>query len=549
MVRKLILPLTLIILLLSLTLMPILSNRDTGAWSPFRVSSVYAQSSQITVDGADATLNYGLQKSDELNHQAAIASPRILVEYADSILNINLERPVGIIPAPSQPTPTTTTPGPTPNPTPTQTLTPTSIPTTKPGEVSVYLYGQKTAVNVGEDIILSLSAVNLITKPTMTVQLILKVPSGMSITSSEFIKGGGGQYTASYDVEPGDIRQIEVHIMTNQIGNFNVVGEIYYYFGSDKEGSQFQTNSLPVTVNQVPPNTTPSTTPANNSGSKGVSGTMLAIIIGVCTATVGGVLARVIYGRMRAPVPVKRNVSDELRPSPKNEQPNLKKETKVIAPLAPDHVPEEKILDIKEGQKGINQDIHRIITNQLGSKIVDSLSQQVLDELIAAEKNYQKKEESSKAIIDLYEAVGFCLQQYYVIKVINKARNITRSTQQPDFRLQSIAVYECSQIFTNIDDPNPDKIESSYIKRQWSLIRDATTQAFPKFDKRRLTLLANNLREIQKLRNRHAHKESEVITGPRPWHEDRRDLEYMRNMVLGSGQKVSVIVEIVEMFK
>ena len=529
--------------------MPILSNRDTGAWSPFRVSSVYAQSSQITVDGADATLNYGLQKSDELNHQAAIASPRILVEYADSILNINLERPVGIIPAPSQPTPTTTTPGPTPNPTPTQTLTPTSIPTTKPGEVSVYLYGQKTAVNVGEDIILSLSAVNLITKPTMTVQLILKVPSGMSITSSEFIKGGGGQYTASYDVEPGDIRQIEVHIMTNQIGNFNVVGEIYYYFGSDKEGSQFQTNSLPVTVNQVPPNTTPSTTPANNSGSKGVSGTMLAIIIGVCTATVGGVLARVIYGRMRAPVPVKRNVSDELRPSPKNEQPNLKKETKVIAPLAPDHVPEEKILDIKEGQKGINQDIHRIITNQLGSKIVDSLSQQVLDELIAAEKNYQKKEESSKAIIDLYEAVGFCLQQYYVIKVINKARNITRSTQQPDFRLQSIAVYECSQIFTNIDDPNPDKIESSYIKRQWSLIRDATTQAFPKFDKRRLTLLANNLREIQKLRNRHAHKESEVITGPRPWHEDRRDLEYMRNMVLGSGQKVSVIVEIVEMFK
>lgn len=41
----------------------------------------------------------------------------------------------------------------------------------------------------------ALSAANLITKPAMTVQLILKVLSGMSVTSTEFIKGGGGQYT------------------------------------------------------------------------------------------------------------------------------------------------------------------------------------------------------------------------------------------------------------------------------------------------------------------------------------------------------------------
>ncbi len=61
---------------------------------------------------------------------------------------------------------------------------------------SVELHGEKTDVFLGDDIILKLSAVNIITKPVMTVQVILIPPSGMSVTSSEFVTSGAGQFTA-----------------------------------------------------------------------------------------------------------------------------------------------------------------------------------------------------------------------------------------------------------------------------------------------------------------------------------------------------------------
>jgi len=121
-------------------------------------------------------------------------------------------------------------------------------PSPKQQEASVHLYGQSTEIPVGQDIVLILSAVNLITKPTMTVQLILEVPSGMRVTSAEFIKSDRGQYTASYSVEPGNIRQIEVHIRANQEGNFSLTGHLAYYFAGDKSTAEYRTLSLPVTV-------------------------------------------------------------------------------------------------------------------------------------------------------------------------------------------------------------------------------------------------------------------------------------------------------------
>lgn len=50
----------------------------------------------------------------------------------------------------------------------------------KASSASVNLYGEKTEVIKGEDILLKLSAVNLITKLTMHVQIIIIPPSGMS---------------------------------------------------------------------------------------------------------------------------------------------------------------------------------------------------------------------------------------------------------------------------------------------------------------------------------------------------------------------------------
>jgi len=146
-------------------------------------------------------------------------------------------------------TPETITPPPTTFPESIETPAPT---TSKPGGVIVYLHGEKTDVTVREDIVLSLSAVNLITKPTMTLQLILKVPSGMSVTSTEFIESGAGMYTATYTVEPGKERHIGVNIRTNQVGDFNVEGNICYYFGGDKSTAEYKNIKLPVKVNPTP---------------------------------------------------------------------------------------------------------------------------------------------------------------------------------------------------------------------------------------------------------------------------------------------------------
>lgn len=127
--------------------------------------------------------------------------------------------------------------------------TPAATPTiTKIPSASVELYGEKTDVDLGEEIVLKLSAVNLITKPQMTVQVILSNLSGMSVTSIEFVTSGAGQYTSTFKLEPGSSRDIEVRIKTNQIGDFKVKGRIVYYFGDDVSTAEDHTLELPIKV-------------------------------------------------------------------------------------------------------------------------------------------------------------------------------------------------------------------------------------------------------------------------------------------------------------
>ncbi len=127
---------------------------------------------------------------------------------------------------------------------------------------SVHLHGEKTDVVMGEDILLKLSAVNKITKPTMTLQVILIPPSGMSVTSADFVDSGAGLYTSTYVIEPGVGRDIEVGIRSNQVGDFVVNGEVIYYFGDDKENAEEHLLSLPITVRASPtPKHTPTPTP------------------------------------------------------------------------------------------------------------------------------------------------------------------------------------------------------------------------------------------------------------------------------------------------
>ncbi len=120
---------------------------------------------------------------------------------------------------------------------------------TPPPNASVQLHGEKTDVVVGEDILLRLSAVNLITKPIMRVQVIILPPSGMSVTSSEFVQSGAGQFTTTYEIPPGKGRDIEVRIISNQIGEFEVQGRIVYYFDDIAKAEDY-TLRLPIKVRQ-----------------------------------------------------------------------------------------------------------------------------------------------------------------------------------------------------------------------------------------------------------------------------------------------------------
>ncbi len=123
-----------------------------------------------------------------------------------------------------------------------------ATPTPQISNASVQLHGEKTDVVIGEDVMLKLSAVNLINKPVMHVQVIILPPSGMSVTSSEFAESGAGQFTTTYELPPGKGRDIEVRIQSNQVGEFEVQGRIVYYFDEDSAHAEDQTLKLPIKV-------------------------------------------------------------------------------------------------------------------------------------------------------------------------------------------------------------------------------------------------------------------------------------------------------------
>lgn len=153
-------------------------------------------------------------------------------------------------------TPSITEPAPTPAPTSTYTRptpstpsvtepAPTPTPTSKP---MISLHAEKTDVTVGEPIITELSAINIQTKPVMKIQTIITPPSGMSVTSSEFVTSIAGQANAQFEVKPGYQRSIIVTLQPNQEGDFDLTGTAVYYFGTDKLTEETRDLLVPVKV-------------------------------------------------------------------------------------------------------------------------------------------------------------------------------------------------------------------------------------------------------------------------------------------------------------
>lgn len=111
---------------------------------------------------------------------------------------------------------------------------------------SVYFGTTRTTISKGEGAIFTLSAVNPIGNPLMTVQLILEPPTGVSVTSSSFAKAGSGIYTCTQTIESGDnVRSIEVRLTGNEVGTHEIESEAYYQFrGSPKSPTRCDTLAL-----------------------------------------------------------------------------------------------------------------------------------------------------------------------------------------------------------------------------------------------------------------------------------------------------------------
>lgn len=116
---------------------------------------------------------------------------------------------------------------------------------------SINFYGEKTDVHMGEDILAKLSIVNLVSNPKMHAQVIILPSSGMSVTSADFTKVSAGQFAADYTLEPGDGRDVEIRLRSNQVGEFNIKGRVVYYFGSDSGNTQDYALDLPVSVRRT----------------------------------------------------------------------------------------------------------------------------------------------------------------------------------------------------------------------------------------------------------------------------------------------------------
>ena len=126
------------------------------------------------------------------------------------------------------------------------------------GETEVTLHATQTEVRVGEPLRLTLSAVNSIVKPPMKLILIIKAPSGWSVTGTGFAAGCGPQCTATYDLESGQLRHIDVLMVPNQPGDFEVEASMEWYFGGDTSTLERRAETVQVNV-QGDPTPTPDT--------------------------------------------------------------------------------------------------------------------------------------------------------------------------------------------------------------------------------------------------------------------------------------------------
>lgn len=152
------------------------------------------------------------------------------------------------------------------------------------------LTGTSGNVGVGDATVIRLSAVNLLTSRDMTVQLLLELPTGVTVSAVENAAEGSNQFTAVFDVAAGGEDNIGVELSVNDPGEHVVRGEAVYYFGEEK-GEAYST---PMATTVTASAGTTADAGQSGSGERGDDANADAPGFGVATAlggAVGGVWA------------------------------------------------------------------------------------------------------------------------------------------------------------------------------------------------------------------------------------------------------------------
>ena len=128
------------------------------------------------------------------------------------------------------------------------------------------IQAERTEVNVGDEVKLSLSMHNSLAQPRMTVSMSMRVPSGWNVVLS----GEGvadvctSQCSAVYQIEPARQKEITFSSVANQAGQFYFRGRLEWFFGDDRSQIHGEDINILVTVSEPPtPMPTISATPTN----------------------------------------------------------------------------------------------------------------------------------------------------------------------------------------------------------------------------------------------------------------------------------------------
>lgn len=106
--------------------------------------------------------------------------------------------------------------------------------------LNIYLRAERRNVSADGTAILEFSAANLSQEKELNVQLLIEVPTGLSVKGTSFNQGTG-QYLSDYSLSPGETKGESVKITSNEPGTFDITGRAIYRF-EDGENNQESQN-------------------------------------------------------------------------------------------------------------------------------------------------------------------------------------------------------------------------------------------------------------------------------------------------------------------